>query len=283
MKVSLTDYNTDVKNTWCPGCGNFNIHIALKQALVSLGKHPSDVVLSFDIGCNGNGGDKIEGFRVKGLHGRSIPFAVGCHLANRDMTVIADIGDGGCLHEGIDHLIHAIRSNYDITLLIHNNENFALTTGQITSTTKKGKEMYAFPYGKTEGDINIGELVLSLNPTFYAKGFSGDPIELSEIIKSGIKHKGFSVIEIIQICPTYNPQNSLDFLKSKISKVKETSDILLAKKRVVNKEKIYTGIIYRNKNIKDYYSNLESRKNRKSELVDEVRNYNTTDILNDLQ
>jgi len=143
--------------------------------------------------------------------------------------------------------------------------------------------MYAFPYGKTEGDINIGELVLSLNPTFYAKGFSGDPIELSEIIKSGIKHKGFSVIEIIQICPTYNPQNSLDFLKSKISKVKETSDILLAKKRVVNKEKIYTGIIYRNKNIKDYYSNLESRKNRKSELVDEVRNYNTTDILNDLQ
>lgn len=283
MKTSLTDYNTDIKNTWCPGCGNFNIHLALKQALVDLDKHPSEVVISFDIGCNGNGGDKIEGFRVKGLHGRAIPFAVGCHLANRRMCVIADIGDGGCLHEGIDHLIHAIRSNYDITLLIHNNENFALTTGQITSTTKKGKQMYAFPFGKTEGDINIGELVLSLNPSFYAKGFSGDPIQLTQIIKEGIKHKGFSVIEIIQLCPTYNPENSLDFLKERIAKVEKTDDLNLAKKRVINKDKIYTGIIYRNSKLKDYYSNLVSRKDIKTELVDEVKNYNVSNILNDLQ
>ena len=283
MKTSLTDYNTDIKNTWCPGCGNFNIHLALKQALVDLDKHPSEVVISFDIGCNGNGGDKIEGFRVKGLHGRAIPFAVGCHLANRRMCVIADIGDGGCLHEGIDHLIHAIRSNYDITLLIHNNENFALTTGQITSTTKKGKRMYAFPIGKTEGDINIGELVLSLNPSFYAKGFSGDPIQLTQIIKEGIKHKGFSVIEIIQLCPTYNPENSLDFLKERIAKVEKTDDLNLAKKRVINKDKIYTGIIYRNSKLKDYYSNLVSRKDIKTELVDEVKNYNVSNILNDLQ
>lgn len=283
MKTSLTDYNTDIKNTWCPGCGNFNIHLALKQALVDLDKHPSEVVISFDIGCNGNGGDKIEGFRVKGLHGRAIPFAVGCHLANRRMCVIADIGDGGCLHEGIDHLIHAIRSNYDITLLIHNNENFALTTGQITSTTKKGKQMYAFPFGKTEGDINIGELVLSLNPSFYAKGFSGDPIQLTQIIKEGIKHKGFSVIEIIQLCPTYNPENSLDFLKERIAKVEKTDDLNLARKRVTNKDKIYTGIIYRNSKLKDYYSNLVSRNDIKTELVDEVRNYNVSNILNDLQ
>jgi len=283
MKTSLTDYNTDIKNTWCPGCGNFNIHLALKQALVDLDKHPSEVVISFDIGCNGNGGDKIEGFRVKGLHGRAIPFAVGCHLANRRMCVIADIGDGGCLHEGIDHLIHAIRSNYDITLLIHNNENFALTTGQITSTTKKGKQMYAFPFGKTEGDINIGELVLSLNPSFYAKGFSGDPIQLTQIIKEGIKHKGFSVIEIIQLCPTYNPENSLDFLKERIAKVEKTDDLNLARKRVTNKDKIYTGIIYKNSKLKDYYSNLVSRKDIKTELVDEVKNYNVSNILNDLQ
>lgn len=283
MKTSLTDYNTDIKNTWCPGCGNFNIHLALKQALVDLDKHPSEVVISFDIGCNGNGGDKIEGFRVKGLHGRAIPFAIGCHLANRRMCVIADIGDGGCLHEGIDHLIHAIRSNYDITLLIHNNENFALTTGQITSTTKKGKQMYAFPFGKTEGDINIGELVLSLNPSFYAKGFSGDPIQLTQIIKEGIKHKGFSVIEIIQLCPTYNPENSLDFLKERIAKVEKTDDLNLARKRVTNKDKIYTGIIYRNSKLKDYYSNLVSRNDIKTELVDEVRNYNVSNILNDLQ
>ncbi len=282
-KVDITDYNTDAKPTWCPGCGNFNIHIALKQALVNLGKHPSDVVISFDIGCNGNGGDKIEGFRVKGLHGRAIPFAVGCHIANRDMTVIADIGDGGCLHEGIDHLIHGIRSNYDITVLIHNNENFALTTGQITSTTKKGKDMYGFPNGKTEGDINIGELVLSLNPSFYARGYSADPHQLTEIIKSGIKHKGFSVIEIIQVCPTYNAENSLKNLKNKISKVEETDNIDLAKNKVKDTKKIYTGVIYRNKEMKDYYSNLKNRKGKSTELVNEVKSYNISNILDNLQ
>jgi len=282
MKVDLNSYNTNEKNTWCPGCGNYNIHMALKKALVELNKHPSEVVMSFDIGCNGNGGDKIEGFRVKGLHGRSIPFAIGCHLANRKMTVIADIGDGGCLHEGIDHLIHAIRSNYDITVLIHNNENFALTTGQITSTTKKGKEMYAFPDGKTEGDINIGELVLSLNPSFYAKAYSNDPIQLSEIIKSGIKHKGFSVIEIIQLCPTYNPENSIDFLNSKIIKVDSTDDISLARKRITSKDRLYTGVIYQNKTIKDYYSLLKNRKGNDTELVNEVKNYGVSNILNDL-
>ena len=79
MKTDISAYNTNVKNTWCPGCGNFNIHLALKKALVELKKHPSEVIFSFDIGCNGNGGDKIEGFRVKGLHGRAIPFAIGIY------------------------------------------------------------------------------------------------------------------------------------------------------------------------------------------------------------
>ncbi|KKP54354.1 MAG: Thiamine pyrophosphate protein domain protein TPP-binding protein [candidate division WS6 bacterium GW2011_GWB1_33_6] len=238
---------------------------------------------SFDIGCNGNGGDKIEGFRVKGLHGRAIPFAIGAHLANKEMTVIADIGDGGCLHEGIDHLIHGIRSNYNITVLIHNNQNFALTTGQITSTTQRGKRMYGFPNGKTEDDINIGELVLSLNPTFYAKGYSGDPQGLVDIIKEGIKHKGFSVIEIMQICPTYNPESNMAFFNEKIKKIEKCTDINKARRYVLDKERIYTGVIYQNKKRREYYSLLKNRKNRKSELVDEVKGYNISNILSKLE
>jgi len=281
MKIDITDYNTNVAPTWCPGCGNFNIHLALKKALVELKKSPSEVVFSFDIGCNGNGGDKIDGFRVKGLHGRAIPLAVGAHLANRKMSVIASIGDGGCLHEGIDHLIHAVRSNYDITLLIHNNQNFALTTGQITSTTIEGKEMYAFPKGKTEGNINIGELVLSLEPSFYARGYSGDIVQLTEIIKQGVKHKGFSVIEIMQLCPTYNKESNHEFFNGRISKIEKNSDIKKARSYVSNKNKLYTGIIYCNSKIKDYYSKLENRKGKKTELVNEVRNYSIKNILAD--
>ena len=142
--------------------------------------------------------------------------------------------------------------------------------------------MYGFPDGKTEGDINIGELVLSLNPSFYAKGYSNDPIQLTEIIKSGIKHKGFSVIEIIQICPTYNPENSIEFLNSKISKVEATDEISIARKRVTSKEKIYTGVIYQNKKIKDYYSLLNNRKDKNTELVNEVKTYGISNIISDL-
>ncbi len=280
MALKIEDYNTGVRNTWCPGCGNFGIHIALKQALVDLKKAPSDIVLTFDIGCNGNGVDDIDGFRFKGLHGRSIPLAVGAHLANRQMTVISDIGDGGLLHEGVDHLIHAIRSNYDITLLIHNNQNFALTTGQATSTTKEGKPMYAFPDGKTEGNINIGELVLSLNPTFFARGYSGEPQQLAEIIKEGIKHKGFSVIEIIQVCPTYTPESNHEWFKERIKETERKSTISEAVKCVKDMDIIYTGVIYQNKNMLDYYSRLENRKGKKTELVNEVKNIDIKRILN---
>ncbi len=280
MALKIEDYNTGVRNTWCPGCGNFGIHIALKQALVDLKKAPSDIVLTFDIGCNGNGVDDIDGFRFKGLHGRSIPLAVGAHLANRQMTVISDIGDGGLLHEGVDHLIHAIRSNYDITLLIHNNQNFALTTGQATSTTKEGKPMYAFPDGKTEGNINIGELVLSLNPTFFARGYSGEPQQLAEIIKEGIKHKGFSVIEIMQVCPTYTPESNHEWFKERIKETERKSTISEAVKCVKDMDIIYTGVIYQNKNMLDYYSRLENRKGKKTELVNEVKNIDIKRILN---
>lgn len=280
MALKIEDYNTNIRNTWCPGCGNFGIHMALKQAFVDLKKSPSDIVLTFDIGCNGNGVDDIEGFRFKGLHGRSIPLAVGTHLANRRMTVISDIGDGGLLHEGVDHLIHAIRSNYDITLLIHNNQNFALTTGQATSTTKEGKPMYAFPDGKAEGNINIGELVLSLNPTFFARGYSGDPSQLTEIIKEGVKHKGFSVIEIMQVCPTYNPESNNDWFKERIRETERKATISDAVKCVKDLETIYTGVIYQNKNLLDYYSRLENRKGKKTELVDEVKNMDIRNILN---
>lgn len=279
MNIKTDIYNTDKKITWCPGCGNFGINVALKQALVNMKKDPSEVVMTFDIGCNGNGCEFINGFRIKGLHGRSVPLACGVHLANRKMTVIADIGDGGCLHEGIDHLIHAVRSNYDITILIHNNQNFALTTGQATATTRENKPMYAFPDGKPEGSINIGELVLSLNPTFFARGYSADIEQLTNIIQEGIKHKGLSVIEIMQLCPTYSKEYTPQWFMERIKTTERKSTISDAVSCVKDPEHIYTGIIYQNKNTLDFYSRLENRKGRKTELINEVKNQNISNIL----
>ena len=217
--IDIKEYNKNIKPTWCPGCGNFAIHMALKNALSQLDIKPSQAYITFDIGCNGNGADKINTYAFKGLHGRSIPLAVGAHLANRKFTVISDLGDGACFHEGLDHLIHAIRSNYDITILIHNNQNFALTTGQATITTDEEKPMYGLPDSKPERSLNGSEIILSADPSFYARGYSGDLLQLTEIIKSGIQNKGCSVIEILQACPTYNEECTPEWYSQRIKKL----------------------------------------------------------------
>jgi 2-oxoglutarate ferredoxin oxidoreductase subunit beta len=284
MAIPVTEYNTSVKPTWCMGCGNYAIHTSLKKALSELDIKPNEVFISFDIGCNGNGADKINVNSFKGLHGRSIPLAIGSHLANRNITVFADIGDGGSLHEGIEHLIHAIRGNYDITILIHNNENFALTTGQATATTEEGKRMYGLPDGRPEREINIGELVLNQEPSFFARAYSADPLQMTEIIKEGVNHKGCSIIEILQICPTYNKESNPQWFAERLEKLeKPLANLDEARKIVSIKEKIKTGIIYRNDSIPTFYNRLQNRKDKTTELVDEVKQYDISKLLQHLK
>ncbi|MGI5897579.1 MAG: thiamine pyrophosphate-dependent enzyme [Candidatus Dojkabacteria bacterium] len=287
MSIDIEKYSSKHKPTWCPGCGNFGISMALKKALSELNISPTETFISFDIGCNGNGADTFGTYGFKGLHGRSIALATGVHLANRKFTTIVELGDGACFHEGIDHLINAIRSNYDITVLIHNNRNFALTTGQATIGTPKGKSMYALPYGKPEKDYNTDELILSLHPTFYAKGYSGDLVELTDIIKKGIKHKGCSIIDIAQLCPSYNKECTPEWFSKHIVKIStlkkysETSfeDAHNLVQKMIKEEKIYTGIIYQDKNTKTFYDNLHNRKSSTKELVEEVKEFNIKNLL----
>jgi 2-oxoglutarate ferredoxin oxidoreductase subunit beta len=197
--------------------------------------------------------------------------------------VLADIGDGGSLHEGIDHLIHAIRSNYDITILIHNNENFALTTGQATATTEKGKRMYGLPGGRTEREIELGEFIIEQEPTFFARAYSADPLQMSEIFKEAISHKGCSVVEIAQICPTYNKESSPQWFAQRIEKIEKPVDSLEEARKVVDTtEKIKTGIIYRDESIPTFYDRLENRKDKNTELVDEVKQYDISKLLEKL-
>ncbi len=280
MAVPIEEYNSNVIPTWCMGCGNFTIHSALKNALSELNIKPNEAFITFDIGCNGNGADKIKVNAFKGLHGRSIPLAIGSHLANREMVTMADIGDGGSLHEGLDHLIHAIRSNYNITILIHNNENFALTTGQATATTDEGKKMYGLPDGRPERGLNIGELVINQNPSFFARAYSASPLQMTEIIKAAIKHKGCSVIEVLQLCPSYNKESNPNWFAQRIEELERPArSIEEAREAVEISEKIKTGIIYQNESIPTFYSRLENRKGIETELVEEVRQHDISKLL----
>ena len=272
--IDVKEYSNNIVSTWCPGCGNFTIHMALKKTFSELDIAPNNAFISFDIGCNGNGADNINVNAYKGLHGRSIPLAVGAKLANRKLTVIEDIGDGGVLHEGIDHLIHAIRSNYDITILIHNNQNFALTTGQATATTQQGKKMFALPDGKPERDINILQLVLNLNATFVARGYSGDVNQLGDILKKAVNHKGCSIVEVMQYCPTYNKEASPKWYQEHIVKIENPfkTNTQASKASDIN-DKIKTGVFFEDKKTPSFYQRLENRKDIKTELVDEVKSF----------
>lgn len=280
--IDIKEYNKNVKPTWCPGCGNFAIHMALKNALSQLDIKPSQAYITFDIGCNGNGADKINTYAFKGLHGRSIPLAAGVHLANRKFTVISDLGDGACFHEGLDHLIHAIKSNYDITILIHNNRNFALTTGQATITTDEDKPMYGLPDSKPERSLNSSEIILSTDPSFYARGYSGDMAQLTEIIKAGIQNKGCSVIEILQACPSYNEECTPEWYSQRVKKLEAPENNLSNAREIsiITDRTINTGIIYRNTNLKTFYELLENRKDSQTELVEEVKPYDIQTLFN---
>jgi hypothetical protein len=179
----LSEYYSETKCTWCDGCGNYGIWTAVKYALVELNLHPWQVCLCYDIGCHGNGSDKIQGYRFHGLHGRVIPFAAGAKLANMKVPVIAFGGDGATFSEGVGHLVHALRSNYPITFVLHNNADYALTTGQASSLTWQGQPMNASPNGIPERTLASMDFIFSLQPSFVARGFSGDIKLMTRILK----------------------------------------------------------------------------------------------------
>ncbi|MEI7578650.1 MAG: thiamine pyrophosphate-dependent enzyme [bacterium] len=274
--VEFSDYYNPNIYTWCTNCGNYGIHAALKRALVAENISPGNTMMFFDIGCNGNGSDKILGYRMHGLHGRAIPVAVGAHLANRKLQTIAFGGDGASLNEGVNHLVHAIRSDYNILFILHNNENFALTKGQASSATETGRVCDACPDGPVESSINIMSFILAMNPSFAARSFSGDIHQMTDVIRAGIRHQGFSVVEIMQNCPTYNRYSGHEWYQKRVYDVTKLADYdktdLKAAQNIAQdlKEKIATGVLYE-KPRGDFYSKLVNRKDYKTELVEEVK------------
>lgn len=236
--------------TWCPGCGDWGILVAIKNALSQLGYNPSSVFLVFGIGCSGNMNDFLNGYAIHSLHGRAIPNAIGMKLANHKMPVIAIVGDGDCYGEGGNHLIHAARGNHDITVIVHDNRVYGLTTGQAAPTAQKGYRSKSTPGGMIEIPFNPLALALVSGATFVAQGFAGDVFHLVEIIKKGIVHHGFSLINILQPCVTFDKVNTFQFYQKNSYKLPADysfTDFNLAFKKALEPDlinKFPLGIIY---------------------------------------
>ncbi len=279
---SMSDYHNENRCTWCDGCGDYGIWTAVKRALVEMKIEPWQVLLCYDVGCHGNTSDKINGYRFHGLHGRVLPFAAGAALANRNVPVMAFGGDGASFSEGVGHLVHSIRSNYPVTFVLHNNANYGLTTGQASSLTWQDQKMNTAPNGIPEHTLPSMDFVFSLQPTFVARGFSGNIPQMVEIFKAAIQHRGFAFVDILQACPTYNHFATHNYLLEKCYQVEnhDTSDFEKARKLAVDtSERIATGILYQNEHIPGFDERLVPRQGKTTQLIDEVVPQNVSGLM----
>ncbi|MHC4601311.1 MAG: thiamine pyrophosphate-dependent enzyme, partial [Planctomycetota bacterium] len=216
-----TRFNTAGKPTWCPGCGNFGIQASLKRALLSLDLRPHQVLMSSGIGCSGKMVHWIRVNGLHGLHGRTLPLAMGMKLANHELVVIAEGGDGDGYSEGMSHFIHASRRNVNLTYVVHNNGVFGLTTGQVSPTGEKGFVSSTTPGGSIEAPFLPAALAISAGATFVARGFSGDIDHLASLLAEGIRHEGFAFIDVLQVCVSFHPAKSYTWYQERVYKLEE--------------------------------------------------------------
>lgn len=241
-------FDTSVFPTWCPGCGDFAIWGCLKQAMAKLGWQPHQVLTIFGIGCSGNMASFFGGYGFHSLHGRAIPTAAGAKLANHNLRLIVVAGDGDLLGEGLSHFVHGARSNYDMTVILHNNQIYGLTTGQASPTTMLGMETKSTPSGVIDEPLNPSELAISAKAGFVGRGFAGDMPHLTDLIVKAASREGFSLVEVLQPCVTFNHLNTYEWFRSRLAKTeKPTDDIIEGIKLSQWSEKeIKIGVLYQN-------------------------------------
>jgi len=249
--MDMNDFKSNDEISWCPGCGDFGILNSLKKALVMLGKPGKDILLVSGIGQAAKLPHYIKCNCFNGLHGRALPPAVAAKIANSNLTVIVTTGDGDCYGEGGNHLIHNIRRNVDITVIVHNNQIYGLTKGQASPTTDTGYKTKVQVNGVVSEPMHPLEMAISLGCGFVARGYSADSEHLSWLITEGIKHKGFSLIDVLQPCVTFNKKNTYEWYSKRIYKIdKDASYDPKDKMSAYGKasewgDKIPLGIIYR--------------------------------------
>ncbi|HSR88960.1 MAG TPA: 2-oxoacid:ferredoxin oxidoreductase subunit beta [Candidatus Udaeobacter sp.] len=204
MTFDIQNLKTPNACNWCPGCGNFGIWTAFKQAAEKENWNNTNSVIVAGIGCHGHINNFIELSSFEGLHGRSLPVASGIKMVNDRLNVIVFTGDGDCLAEGGNHFMHAARRNQNLTVILHDNAIYGLTTGQTSPRSPHGFKSKSTPDGNLDEPLNPLSLALSAGATFIARAYSGDVPRLTELIIQANQHKGFSVLQVLQPCVTFN-------------------------------------------------------------------------------
>lgn len=239
------DYKSEVKPTWCPGCGDFGVLNATYSSLANLKTAPDQTVVVSGIGCSSRLPHFVKTFGFHSVHGRALPVAQGLKMARPDLTVIVVSGDGDAFSIGVGHFIHAALRNVDITLITMDNETYGLTKGQTSPTSPTGHTTKSTPYGLLASQFNPVATALSLNVSFVARGFSSKPKELAALIEQGVNHRGFSFIHVLSPCPTF--YNTMDMWKNTVTPLPtehDPHDRMKAMQLAMETEHPYMGLFY---------------------------------------
>lgn len=231
----MNSYLTTTENTWCPGCGNFGIINCFQKAIALRSEHDyplKNLIVVTGIGCHGKIFDYLNISGIYSLHGRALSTAQGIKNVNPDLDVVCFCGDGDAMGEGLEHTLFAAKRNADITLFIHNNGIYGLTTGQVSPLSLQGIKGPSTPFGNLEKPFSILPLLMEAGATFVARSYSAKMEHLTQTMLAAITHKGFSIVEILQPCVSFNNtyqlynQNTSFYEEDTTSKEKALSAIV---------------------------------------------------------
>ncbi|MFN4082030.1 MAG: 2-oxoacid:ferredoxin oxidoreductase subunit beta [Bacteroidia bacterium] len=220
-KLTAKDFATDQEVRWCPGCGDYSILKQVQTVLPELGRPKEEFVFISGIGCSSRFPYYMETFGMHSIHGRATAIATGLKATRPELSVWIITGDGDSLSIGGNHIIHLLRRNPDVNVLLFNNQIYGLTKGQYSPTSEQGKVTKSTPFGSVDYPFNPIALALGADGTFIARTMDRDPKHQQQIIKRGYEHKGTSMIEIYQNCNVFN-DGAFEVFTEKATKKNET-------------------------------------------------------------
>lgn len=216
LEFKATDYKSDLKPVWCPGCGDFGVLNALHRAMADLQLKPWETVVMSGIGCSSRLPGYVATYGFNSLHGRALPMAMGVKIARPDINVVAVGGDGDGMAIGGNHFMHAARRNLDVTYILMDNEIYGLTKGQAAPTTPTGDKTKSTFYGNPEPAVDPCELAISVGASFVGRAFSGDLKNLIDLMTRAMKHRGFAFINVMSPCVTWRGDDQHKTLRAKL-------------------------------------------------------------------
>jgi 2-oxoglutarate ferredoxin oxidoreductase subunit beta len=248
--LKAKNYSSGIEATWCPGCGDFGVTNALGKTFSGEKIDAANTVLVSGIGCSSRLPLWMSPYGFHSLHGRALPVAVGMKIANPDLDILVTIGDGDAFSIGGGHFPHAARRNFDMTVVVMDNKTYALTKNQCSPTSRLDYPGSLSPSGNVDAPMNTLALGLTYGATFVAQTFSGKPKHVAEMVEKAMKHTGFSFVNVLSPCPTYNKFETFEFWKGRVEEIPEDHDVtnkiaaLAISEEGMKYEHVPLGILY---------------------------------------